>query len=329
VLIWKVASYLNKQLTIVIPVMLVAGFAYGMLFDARPLQSAILPLTFLMVYPMMVSLRMEKVFSFSDLRVQGVAQLINFGVVPFVALGIGLLFFRDQHFLLLGFVLAGLVPTSGMTLSYTGLAKGNREAALKITVLGLVLGSLLTPFYAAVLVGARVPMDMAIMMRTIATVIFVPLVAGYLTQRLMVARTGEKAFYETWAPRIGPVSTFGVAGMVFVAIALKAKVIAAQPQLVLLILAPLAILYALNYLLSSLIGRAFFSREDAVALVFGTVMRNLSVALAIAMNAFGAAGSEAALIIALAYVIQVQSAAWFVKFSDGLLTRPPRPSPAA
>jgi ACR3 family arsenite transporter len=45
-------------------------------------------------------------------------------------------------------------------------------------------------------------------------------------------------------------------------------------------------------------------------------MRNLSIALAIAINAFGPQGSTAALVVAMAYIIQVQSAAWYVKFTD-------------
>lgn len=53
-------------------------------------------------------------------------------------------------------------------------------------------------------------------------------------------------------------------------------------------------------------------------MVYGTVMRNLSIALAIAINAFGEAGANAALVIALAYIIQVQSAAWYVQFTDRL-----------
>ncbi|PIE44347.1 MAG: arsenite transporter, partial [Gammaproteobacteria bacterium] len=49
---------------------------------------------------------------------------------------------------------------------------------------------------------------------------------------------------------------------------------------------------------------------------YGTVMRNLSIALAIAMTAFGKEGAEIAIIIAMAYIIQVQAAAWYVKFND-------------
>jgi predicted Na+-dependent transporter len=49
-------------------------------------------------------------------------------------------------------------------------------------------------------------------------------------------------------------------------------------------------------------------------MVFGVVMRDLSIALAIAMTAFGQQGMTIALLIALAYVVQIQSAAWYVRF---------------
>jgi predicted Na+-dependent transporter len=52
-------------------------------------------------------------------------------------------------------------------------------------------------------------------------------------------------------------------------------------------------------------------------------MRNLSIALALAMNAFGSASSDAALVITLAYIIQVQSAAWYVKLTDRLFGQKP------
>jgi len=34
------------------------------------------------------------------------------------------------------------------------------------------------------------------------------------------------------------------------------------------------------------------------------------------INAFGAAGSDAALVISIAYIIQVRSTAWYVKYAD-------------
>jgi predicted Na+-dependent transporter len=51
-------------------------------------------------------------------------------------------------------------------------------------------------------------------------------------------------------------------------------------------------------------------------------MRDLSIALAIAMNAFGPAASDAALVIAIAYIIQVQSAAWYVRLTNRFFGEP-------
>lgn len=97
---------------------------------------------------------------------------------------------------------------------------------------------------------------------------------------------------------------------------------AASPQLLLAVLAPLATIYAFNFLLSTIVGKLFLSRGDAIALVYGSVMRNLSIALAIAINAFGPQGASAALVVAMAYIIQVQSAAWYVKCADGIFGKP-------
>jgi ACR3 family arsenite efflux pump ArsB len=125
-------------------------------------------------------------------------------------------------------------------------------------------------------------------------------------------------FKEKIAPRFPALSTIGVLGIVFVAMALKATTITANPGLIVIIFIPLLILYLFNFSLSTFIGRTFFKRGDGIALVYGTVMRNLSIALAIAINGFGAEGANAALVIALAYIIQVQSAAWYVRFTDTL-----------
>ena len=315
---WRLLSRLNKNLILAIPAMMAMGFVFGLAVEAGFLKSLIIPFTFLMVYPMMVTLKLKKVLEGGDGRAQFYTQLINFGVIPFVASGLGRLFFPNQPYLALGLLLAALVPTSGMTISWTGFAKGNLEAAVKMTVLGLILGSLATPFYVQFLMGAHVKVDMAGIMKQIAVIVFLPMAAGYLTQRGLVAKHGQKAFQEQWAPRFPCLSTIGVLGIVFIAIALKAQSIAASPQELAAILPPLTILYVINYSLSTTVGMLLLPRGDAIALVYGTVMRNLSIALAVSMNAFGQAGSDAALVIAVAYIVQVQSAAWYVKFTDGI-----------
>jgi len=309
-------SKITKNLTIAIPLVMVAGFLFGMIFNSGFLKGLIIPFTFLMVYPMMVNLNIKKVFEGGDLKAQVLTQAINFGVVPFLSFGAGLIFFKDSPYMALGLLLTGLVPTSGMTISWTGFAKGNLEAAVKMTVIGLTVGSIATPFYVKYLMGATIEIDFFKVMQQIIIIVFLPMIAGFITRQRLVKKYGLKGFKQNIAPKFPPVSTLGVIGIVFIAMALKAKGIASSPQMLLYILIPLTLIYAFNFTLSSIVGKLFLSRGDAIALVYGSVMRNLSIALAIAINAFGKEGSSAALVVAIAYIIQVQSAAWYVKFTD-------------
>ncbi|NTV93652.1 MAG: arsenic resistance protein, partial [Chlorobiaceae bacterium] len=139
-----------------------------------------------------------------------------------------------------------------------------------------------------------------------------------LTQRWMVKRFGEKEYNQHLKPKFPPLSTLGVLGIVFVSMALKAKSIIAHPAMLPNLLLPLMLIYAINFVISTLIGKMLFKRNDAIALVYGTVMRNLSIALAIALGVFGEKGADAALLIALAYIVQVQAGAWYIKFTDQL-----------
>jgi ACR3 family arsenite efflux pump ArsB len=313
---WLLLEKISKNLVIAIPFMLVAGFVFGVFVDAAFLKGAILPFTFLMVYPMMVTLKVRQLFSKGGEKAQLYTQFINFAIIPFVAYGLGLFFFGDKPYMALGLLLAALVPTSGMTISWTGLSKGNLVAAVKMTVIGLILGSAVTPFYVQFLMGQSVEISMLKVFQQIALIVFLPMIAGYLTQRILVKSFGQSAFQARIAPRFPALSIIGVLGIVFIAMALKAPSIAAQPQQLAGMVVPLVLLYGFNFVLSSFVGRALLPRGDAIALVYGSVMRNLSIALAIALNAFGAEGSDAALVIALAYVIQVQSAAWYVRYVD-------------
>jgi ACR3 family arsenite transporter len=316
---WKILMRINKNLVYAIPLFMLGGFLFGGGIDTtivRKMKLLIVPLTFLMVYPMMVTLNIKHLKQGLNPKLQGTAQFINFALIPFIAFFLGRLFFPEQPYMALGLLLASLLPTSGMTISWTGFAKGNMGAAINMTVIGLTLGSLATPFYVSGLLGAEVEVDIAKVMQQILFIVFLPMGLGYLTRQALLKKYTMPEFKEKIAPRFPALSTIGVLGIVFVAMALKARTIIESPGLLLLIFIPLLLLYCINFGLSTLTAKIFFNKGDGIALVYGTVMRNLSIALAIAINGFGEAGANAALVIALAYIIQVQSAAWYVKFTD-------------
>ena len=317
---WNMLTKINKNLVTAIPAMMLLGFAFGAAAEAatvKQLKVLILPFTFLMVYPMMVNLNIKNLAkSARNFNLQLMTQFINFALIPFLAYGLGLYFFPDRPYMALGLLLASLLPTSGMTISWTGFAKGNMEAAVNMTVIGLILGSLAAPFYIQLLMGTRVEINLALVIKQIFIIVFLPMFLGYVTRRTLLKRYTMTEFKNRLAPRFPALSTIGVLGIVFVALALKARTIMQDPAILASIFMPLLIIYSVNFVIGTFAGRLFFSRGDGIALVYGTVMRNLSIALAIAINAFGAQGANAALVIAVAYIIQVQSAAWYVKFTD-------------
>jgi ACR3 family arsenite efflux pump ArsB len=310
---------LPKKLLILIPASMIAGLVVGAFVDLSPLKSLILPLTMLMVYPMLVNFRPAEALHLKDAKAVGIAMAVNFALLPLVAWGLAQLFFGGRPEAFVGMVMIGLFPTSGMTISWTGFAKGNVAAALKMTVIGLLVASVLAPVYLLVLAGTVVDVDVVSVGATVLLVVFVPMVAGVATRKLLVARMGEKAYKQRAAKVFPGLSVIGVVAIVFLAIGLKAQMILSDPGQLVGMFLPILGFYAVAFAFTTLIGRVSLKRGDAIAMVYGTVMRNLSIALGIAIASFG---PEAALVLALAYMVQVQSAAWYVKLADRLFGIP-------
>ncbi|MBN2840653.1 MAG: arsenic resistance protein [Coriobacteriia bacterium] len=303
-------SSVSKNLALFIPASMLLGLIAGVMTDLSWARVLILPMTMLMVYPMLVNFRPAQALSLDDAKAVGLAMALDFVALPLIAWGLALVFFRNQPGLFVGMVLAGLFPTSGMTISWTGFAKGNVAAAVKMTIIGLIAASLLAPAYLALFAGTVVPVDLLGVLQTVLLVVGIPMVAGAITRNVLISRFGSETYRIRISPILPGISTIGVLAIVFVAIGLKAQMIIANPRLLVGIAIPLMIFYAVNFALSTVLGKLMLPRGDAVAVVYGTVMRNLSIALGIAVAQFG---PEAALVLALAYIIQVQAAAWYVK----------------
>lgn len=315
------SAFLQNRLVVLLPVSMLAGFAYGITGTTEMLKDAVLPITFFLVFPMMVGIDIRKLFDKGDLRLQVITLLINFIIVPLSAFGLGLLAFPHAPWLRLGLLLASLLPTSGMTVSWTGMSKGNVPEAVKMTVIGLLGGALSVPVYISLLMGEAVSMPLSMVATQIAVIVLLPLLLGTATRSVLVRSIGEKRFGNEIKPLLPGLSTLGVLTLVFVAIALKAPAILADPGLLWNTFWPSLVLYAFNFTGSSLVGRWLFPVAEAKALVFGTVLRNLSIALALLMGLAGQKGGEAALIVTWGFVIQVQGAAWYVRYADRILSR--------
>jgi ACR3 family arsenite efflux pump ArsB len=311
---------LQKNLVLSIPTSMLLGFFYGLAFDVKSLKSLVIPLTFLMIYPMMINLDIKKIFEVNenkkDLKLYFVTTILNFLIIPLLTFILGKIFFSTNPVFILGIFMTGLVPTSGMTISWTGFSKGNINAAIKITVLGLILGSILMPVYLKVFMSQTVNIPFLKIFLQIIYIVFLPMILGIFTKKLLIKIYTLENYKNKIKDNVSSLSVIGVLGIVLIGVALKAKDIFENPKIVLIILPALIILYFLNFVIATFIGKMFFKKEDAIALVYSTVMRNLSIILAIAMISFKEMSSDISLIIAVAYIIQVQSAAWYVKLTD-------------
>lgn len=198
---WEILNFITKQLVLVIPLCLILGFLVGYFIDLSPLKNLIPIFTFIRIYPMMINLKFKKLLEGGDFKLISVTQFINFLVIPFLAYGLGVFFFRENYYLTLGLLMAGLVPTSGMTISWTAFAKGNVEAAVKMTVIGLILESLATPIYVQAPLSAHLEVDPIFIFRQIVFIVFIPMIAGYVTQRYLLKKIWSSVYAEKYCTK--------------------------------------------------------------------------------------------------------------------------------
>ncbi len=326
---WSVLGTIKKHLSKSILLAMILGLVVGYFADTAFLKDLIIPLTIVMVFPMMVNLNLKQIFKKGDTKILAMSQLINFIIIPLIAFAIGSLFFANQPYVFIGFMLMAVLPTSGMTISWTGFTKGNISAAVKITILGLILGAFLGPVILNLVFGQAISIPALKIITQILIVILIPLVLGVSTKKLMVKKIGQEKFDAKWKKRFPLLSSIGILLVIFIATSLKAKAIVQDPMMVLLLMVPVVIFYIVNFTMTTIIGRYLCKENNRSALVYGTVMRNLSVALAVAMTAFDSASSSIALIIAISYIFQVQFAALYVRIFNRFVRNKPTPIPAS
>ncbi len=308
----RIKSNLVPAVVLAIVVGLVSGQFFGSDVESA-LKAAVVPILFLMVYPMMINLDLRELLKIRrHAGLVGASLVLNFGLAPLVAVGLARLFFAGDPHYAVGLYFIALIPTSGMTAAWTGLAGGDLEGALVAMSVNLLAAVAILPAYLSVLVGANVGFEPAALYRQLALIIALPMVAGAVTRWGLLRQYGSDGFRRL-KPTFGGLSSFGVVTIVFVAMAMRSESILADPIASLAVIVPLVVFYAIVLGAGSVVGRRLFDSSRAVSLVYATNMRNLSIALAIAA-APGFPPVEAVLPIALAYLLQPPLGAAYMQY---------------
>lgn len=303
----------QKKLTITIPLVLLIGFVTGLYTDTRPLIGLILPVTVLMIYPTMIGFQPQQLINLSHSKLLGVAFALNFLLIPLIAFIIGKLILVDNPQLFAGLAISALLPTSNMTIAFTMLAKGNVPAAIKLTVFSLILGSILAPWYLLVMVGQYIAIDVIATMKTIGLVVFLPMVMGVITYNLLLKRFSQQEFKEKVKPILPAFSAWGMVIIVFISMSINSQRILSQTEILGLALTGQVIFYLCNYFFAVSLARKLFNRGDGYVLVYSAVLRNLSISLGLAATVFG---PNAAFMVTVAFLLQQQAAAWFMRLNE-------------
>ena len=153
-------TFVREHLLFLILASMTLGLANGSFGITPSLKSMVLPILLIMVYPMMINIKMEEVAgAFKDFRPVLLSLVINFLLMPLLAYVVALIFFRGNPMFAIGLYLISLLPTSGMTAAWTGMARGNLNTALVIIAVNLLLSIFILPFYLKFMVGQAVPFD--------------------------------------------------------------------------------------------------------------------------------------------------------------------------
>lgn len=286
-------QHLNKWLLGYVVIAMALGVALGYPNAAwtqanQPLVSNLTTLVvFLIVYPMMVNLKIESLVKAGrNIKGLSTAVLYNFLWAPLIGWGLTALFLRDP-LLALGFLLVMVVPCSSMSIAYTGLAEGNIELATVTVALSFVLAVFAVPLWMSLFAAQyQAVAPLQDMLVTILTVLVAPMILGYLTRLTLVRWLGEKKFQQL-QPFFPSLSLMAMYGIVFVIFFSKATMILEKRQMVLMLLIPITLFYALTLAVVTWLNhRLGLSYRDHMAIVFASTGKNNGTAIAIATLAF-------------------------------------------
>jgi len=317
----RISKGIESNLIVLILLSIVAGivFGWGLPDQAHGLKSYSKAALFIMLYPMMIGLRIEEVGkAAANLKLISFSMLFNFIFSPLLAAGLAYVFLHDRPDFAVGLILTGTVPCAGMVAGWTGYAKGNVALAMVIVALSLLVSIFMIPIWMPVLAGVYVQLDSWAMFKDILITVVVPLILGDLTRRLIIALKGPQTFQQV-KPILPGVSMLGMYIIVFISMALEAGNLIKHPQYFLIVLAPLAFLYAIAFSGSVLFSKlAKFRYEDMIAFSYGVAGKNIAIALALATVFFS---PMTVLVLAIKPVIQITFMVAFLRLSPWLKQR--------
>jgi ACR3 family arsenite transporter len=215
---------------------------------------------------------------------------------------------------LAGAILLGIAPCTAMVLVWGYLARGNDGLTLIMVAINSLTMLLLYGLLGGFLLGVgRLPVPWQALLLSIAIYVALPLVAGYLSRKWIIATKGEKWFKEKFLHVLTPITIIALLTTLVLLFSFKGAVILDNPLTILWIAIPLFIQTTLIFWLGYGTAKVLkLEYKDAAPAAMIGASNHFEVAIATATMLFGLS-SGAALATVVGVLIEVPVMLMLVK----------------
>jgi len=343
----KFLDNIQKYLFFWISGVIFAGLAIVYFFGGFTFTSIIcLVAAIVMIYPSFVPLAFDKLSSsIKNYPVIIASIVINFVVFPFFAYYIGGIFLEQEPVLRLGLLLLALLPGGGMVTTWAMKSRADMSTTIGIVIVNLLIAIVAVPFGMSFFMNHFVlnevqvdtetmcvieqttggilscdfsgegisPMKIAL---PIFVIVVIPLIAAYITQKIIIKRKGQKYFNKN-KKNFGEFSNFGLLIVLFILMSLKNNsAIFDNPGILIDIFIPLALFYAVGLIVILFFYRILYNKNIGKAFVWGSYLRYITLALGIGISLVfqDERLSVITTVIVLSYFIQIPSSFVLARF---------------
>jgi arsenite transporter len=298
----KSLGWISKLLALWIAVAIVVGLALGKYFPAfsSTLEVGIPIGLFFMIYPAMTKIEISELkAALKSPKQTSIIVFFNYAVNPFLLFALGYLFFEvifpslglidlvTARYLWTGLILLGVAPCIAMVLVWTDLCKGNGPLGIVLMAWNSIIQIVTTPLFIALLIGAYVSIDIAVIGESILLYLGLPLLLGAITRREVIKRKSKVWFQKKLIPYFDSLQLIALLATMVVMFALRGGVILENPSLVWQMAIPVVLFFFLLFNLVYFTTRRFgYNYEDSATMAFHSTGRNFELAIAIALTAF-------------------------------------------
>ena len=334
----KSIGVFEKYLTIWVGLGILAGVGLGLIFgdgievisrwEIARVNIPVAILIWLMIYPMMLQIDFTSIRQIGK-KPRGVVWtvIINWLIKPFTMAFFAWIFFAKLYSAwidpslageyIAGAIILGAAPCTAMVFVWSYLTDGDPNYTLvQVSVNDLIILVAFVPIVGLLLGITDVTIPYDTLVASVVIFVVIPLVAGVITQRLLLRSKGEEWFRSVFLPKLKPVSIIALLVTLVLLFAFQGQNIINNPLIIVLAAVPLVIQTYFIFFIAWYGGKKLKLNHAVcapAAMIGASNFFELAVAVAIAL--FGLQ-SPAALVTVVGVLVEVPVMLSLVAFAN-------------